>query len=103
MSFAGAGERARKFRTAPQGLLSTCWFALLWGLSFARSFNASTFGALVCANFFCLGGNFSLFPRGTAEEFGSEAVGKGAAGRRAVFSRERVACRFSTDCGEGWR
>lgn len=57
-------------------LLAGLWCGALLLLSYASSLHWFLYAATVCFNFFCLGGNFALFPAGTAAVFGQQAVGR---------------------------
>eukprot|EP00922_Rhytidocystis_sp_ex-Travisia-forbesii_P010738 GHVS01015728.1.p1 GENE.GHVS01015728.1~~GHVS01015728.1.p1 ORF type:complete len:558 (+),score=110.89 GHVS01015728.1:363-2036(+) len=55
--------------------LSGLWTACMLLFPIAASWSSPAYVLLVCLNFFCLGGNFSLFPTATAHAFGREFFG----------------------------
>ncbi|XP_026193764.1 uncharacterized protein LOC34619819 [Cyclospora cayetanensis] len=57
-------------------LLAGIWSGALLLLSRAADVHPLLYVVAVCLNFFCLGGNFALFPAATATLFGQQAVGR---------------------------
>ena len=77
------------FRTAIV-LLSALFAALVASFWVTQGLGRWAFGLWVCAAFFCLGGNFALFPAATAKNFGTTHAGP----NYGLIFTSTIACRL---------